>query len=367
MKRHRQRLPSSGRLTGVSFTALLLVGSLVAREFKLPEPGYPWAFPRDHANHAEYGVEWWYFTGHLLPTGADPDDDAWIHLELTFFRTSLKGTNSGELYFSHFAISGPSQPFRYSEAIARGTLGEAGAEEDVLHVWIDTWQVSLIDSVFVLLANDPEVGGIRLIATAQCEPVLHGERGFSPKGEGNSEASNYYSIPRMSVTGLYLPPEGAENRSAVPVQGRLWMDHEFGNQQLGTGLVGWDWWGLELPGGDALMFYLIRDREGNPIPQSEGTWMPKDGPASRVSLDDVTITPLETWTSPHSGATYPHGWHMVIPTLNLDLTIEPVMQDQELRTDRSTRVTYYEGAVRVTRVGYTGSSHGFVELVGYDQ
>ncbi|MCB2200440.1 hypothetical protein KQI63_13615 [bacterium] len=344
--------------------------SASAQDFKRPAPGYEWSFPRDHANHSDYAVEWWYFTGHLLPEGADPDDmENWINLELTFFRNSLPGEGSGELYFSHFATSGNGQPFAYGEAIARGILGEAGSDDNMMKVWLDAWEASLIDTTFVLEAYDDDVGGIRLTATATTTPVLHGEDGYSPKGPGDAEASYYYSLPFIDATGWYLPgaDENATSLEPIKVTGRLWMDHEFGNQQLGGGLVGWDWWGLELPGGDALMFYRIRRGDGEAIPQSEGTFIGRDGRRERIHLDQITIEPTGSWTSEASGATYPFGWSMTIPSKKIELNVTPLYEDQELRTDGSTRVTYYEGAVEVTRKGVEGSTLGFVEMVGYDR
>lgn len=351
-------------------TLLLIATSLFARDFKRPSPGYEWSFPRDHANHSDYAVEWWYFTGHLLPDGADPADmEAWINLELTFFRNSLPGEGSGELYFSHFATSGNGQPFAYGESIARGILGEAGSDDSMMKVWLDAWEAGLIDTTFVLEAYDDQVGGIRLTATSKTEPVLHGEGGYSPKGPGDAEASYYYSLPFIETSGFYLPRTNPDGTTGDPIKvtGHLWMDHEFGNQQLGGSLVGWDWWGLELPGGDALMFYRIRRENGSAIPQSEGTFVSRDGTRERIHLDQITIEPTGSWTSEESGATYPHGWTMSIPHKGIELIVQPIYNDQELRTDGSTRVTYYEGAVEVKREGVEGSTLGFVELVGYDR
>ncbi|MCB2211864.1 hypothetical protein KQI52_07110 [bacterium] len=373
---------------------LLLLGTASAQppgqapDFLVPEPGYEWSFPRDHANHSEYALEWWYYTGHLLPDGADPTVDAnWIHLQLTFFRNAIPAAGAGQLYFAHLAISGPEMPFAFAEHIARGTLGEAGSDETVQHVWLDTWRASVLpDGSHVLEAEAEGVGGIRLLAKPTLGPVLNGDDGFSRKGPGGSEASYYYSLPRMETEGWFYPRsshdprhEGrghAEGSDAAPVAvtGTLWMDHEFGNQQLGEGLTGWDWWGLKLPGGEALMLYRIRRGAGGFIDESEGTFTAADGTTVRIPFDEVKVEPSSEWTSPHTGVVYPHGWTITIPSFvhptsgksGLTLTVTPVTADQELRTDRSTRVTYYEGAVRVEREGFDERTFGFVELVGYD-
>lgn len=340
----------------------------------VPVPGYQWSFPRDHANHSQYSVEWWYYTGHLLPEGGNANDPAaWTHLQLTFFRSRVPGLNSGELYFGHLAMSGGvTGEFDFSERIARGTLGEAGAEETVYHVWLDNWRASEIDGEHFLEAYDPSVGGIRLLATAETDPMLNGSGGYSVKNPDSSEASYYYSLPTMSVKGLLLPPkvdgedEGIDE-APIRVSGDLWMDHEFGNQMMGTGLTGWDWWGLDLPDGGRLMIYLIRRGDDSPIEQSGGTLLTASGKTHHITLDQIEIETTGQWVSPTSGAEYPHGWNIRVPAHGIELTVTPVRGDQELRTDRSTRVTYYEGAVQVSQAGQPKSSFGFVELVGYNK
>ncbi len=63
------------------------------------------------------------------------------------------------------------------------------------------------------------------------------------------------------------------------------------------------------------------------------------------------------------GGRYPARWQMRVPSLQLDVDIEPRLADQEL--DTSTR--YWEGAstVRGTRDGKPITGKAYVELVGY--
>ena len=81
------------------------------------------------------------------------------------------------------------------------------------------------------------------------------------------------------------------------------------------------------------------------------------------------ITPLGTWHSPKSGATYPMGWRVAIPSFGISLVLQPVMKDQELVTRSSTRVTYWEGAVDAAgsfgNVAVNG--RGYVEMTGYER
>jgi predicted secreted hydrolase len=81
----------------------------------------------------------------------------------------------------------------------------------------------------------------------------------------------------------------------------------------------------------------------------------------------VTIEQLATWQSPQSGARYPSRWRVLVPTAGIALELSPLLPDQELRTARSTGVTYWEGAVAGT--GTAGRSpvslEGYAELTGY--
>ncbi len=72
---------------------------------------------------------------------------------------------------------------------------------------------------------------------------------------------------------------------------------------------------------------------------------------------------LARWTSPRSGASYPARWSVRVPSEGLELAVEPLVADQEMRTS----FTYWEGAVRVSGAtrGRPVSGRGYVELTGY--
>ena len=79
------------------------------------------------------------------------------------------------------------------------------------------------------------------------------------------------------------------------------------------------------------------------------------------------MTPEKSWTSPHTRATYPVRWRMQVPSKSLDITIAARLPDQEMRTGKSTGVTYWEGSVSLSGTGATGpvTGAGYVELTGY--
>jgi predicted secreted hydrolase len=154
---------------------------------------------------------------------------------------------------------------------------------------------------------------------------------------------------------------------SVPVQGTSWMDHEFGSNQLREHQAGWDWFSLQLDNGMDLMFYQIRNKDGNPDPSSSGTLIFADGAHQHLRLEEVQIEVLKRWKSQKSGANYPSTWRMKVPSLGVELLLVPTVENQELMTEASTRVTYWEGSVNVegTTGGIPVKGKAYVELTGY--
>ncbi len=338
------------------------------RPYVQATPGYAYRFPRDHGSHDAYRTEWWYYTGHLTAA-----DGRRFGYQLTFFRRAVepkKGPAATsrwaihQLYFAHLALSDLTEGrFRYADKISRAGLGKAGAEAERLHVWIDRWS----------LDADPRTDAHRLRAaaqdfsidlTAQAEkpPAIHGRDGVSRKGAGPGQASHYFSSTRMRTTGTVTIAG-----QPLTVEGLSWMDHEFGSSELDRDLAGWDWFSVQLADGSECMLYLLRHADGGIDPASSGSLIRADGRVQPLVLADFSVAVKDWWTSPHSGARYPSRWTLMLPSLGLVLDATPELADQELRTARSTRVIYWEGAVRIagTRHGIPLDGHGYVELVGY--
>ena len=103
-------------------------------------------------------------------------------------------------------------------------------------------------------------------------------------------------------------------------------------------------------------------RYGSRDPASAGTHVAASGVASHLAASDVELTVLDEWASPEGGK-YPSRWLLRVPRLDLELTVTPVISDQELFTI----VRYWEGAVDVsgTQGGQQVDGRGYVELTGY--
>ena len=326
-------------------------------------------FPADHGPHPEFRTEWWYYIGNLTAA----DGRHW-GFQLTFFRTALvppaspahhagrdSAWASDQVYLAHFALTDTrGGRFHAWSRASRGALGLAGAQAAPFRVWLEDWSVSGERPgglPMTLRAAEGDVA-VTLTLDSAKPPVFQGERGLSRKGPEPGNASFYYSLTRMPARG-----EVRIAAETFAVTGLAWMDREWSTSALGTDLVGWDWWALQLDDGRDLMLYRLRRRDGTVDPFSAGAVVDTRGAARTMTHDDVRMEVLGTWTSPASRVRYPSGWRLTLPRENLTLEIAPRLTDQELRV--GTR--YWEGAVAVrgSAAEKPVTGQGYVELVGY--
>ena len=330
------------------------------------------AFPRDHASHPGYRTEWWYFTGNLQsPTGNR------YGFQLTFFRRRITPMGSekkwpkpasawrtGQIYLAHAALSDLDGKHHFEDqCMGRGVLGIAGESRDhnTVRIFVDKWSAAIGPKVLRLkVISDKFSFNLDLIPVKPV--VLHGKGGYSQKGSSPENASCYYSLTRLETKG-----QVTLSGKTFAVNGLSWMDHEFSTALLEPGLVGWDWFGLQLSDNTEIMIYLLRQKDGKWNPASSGTNIRSDGKTAHISIHDIEGTITDTWKSPKSGAVYPARWRLRILSLDMDLSIAPNLADQEMRTRESTGITYWEGSVsaRGIKKGRRISGQGYMELTGY--
>ena len=371
----RQRVTDWGRILMVVAVLLSASASIAgaaspaSAPFQPATAGYQYTFPRDHGSHPPYRTEWWYYTGHLRSKNGRA-----FGFELTFFRRGVPPDNITtlpskwsvkDLYLAHFAVTDiTGKRFHFSEKFSREGLGKAGADESRLCVWIDDWRAeALTDQTgsHTLVAHD-QTHALALTLQPAKPLVTHGAAGISRKGKDVGQASHYYSFTRLATSGK-LTIDG----ESFDVTGLSWMDHEFGSAELGTDQVGWDWFSIQLEDDTELMLYRMRRKDGSSDLASSGTVVSPDGRSRHLEVTDFQIESTGSWTSPESKATYPSRWKLTFPSLDLVLDVTPLLADQELRTSRSTKVSYWEGAVAVTgtKQGKPVKGQGYVELTGY--
>ena len=315
-------------------------------------------FPYDEGSHPDFRTEWWYVTGWIAREGRAP-----AGFQVTFFRTrpEIDENNPStftarQVMIAHAALSDPTRGrLLHDQRAARAVFDLAGAEVGRTRAWIDNWSLTQDGSRY--RARIPAAGfALDLTFTATQPPLLQGEAGLSRKGPRAESASYYYSIPQLSVSGTVH-----QNRAASPVTGSAWLDHEWSSSYMDARAVGWDWAGINFDDGGALMAFRMRERAGGTL-WAGGAYRTASGARNTFAPQDVELTPLREWQSPRTGARYPVAWRLRTP--GLDLTLEPLMDDQESDTRASVGAIYWEGAVRALVNGRI-VGRGYLELTGY--
>ncbi|MEE9322422.1 MAG: lipocalin-like domain-containing protein [Granulosicoccus sp.] len=339
------------------------------------------SFPRDHGAHPEFRIEWWYLTA-WLQSNSGP-----LGLQLTFFRSRTPyGRNNPsrfaprQLIFAHAAIADPEhgsllhaeQAWRidpvtasYKETDTGIFTGSPAQRWSLRRSADDHYHASVRDGVF----------DFDIVAVPDSKPILQGDAGFSPKGPEAAQASYYYSRPQLSVSG-YIKL----NKQKLSVYGKAWLDHEWSSELLDSRATGWDWVGLNFTNGDALMAFRMRTHNDDVL-HSTARLIKANNVSSKQTRSKteqqtqdypVVFSVLRHWQSPRTGAIYPVA--MRLRAGELDLTLEPLIDDQELDSRGSTGIIYWEGAVRAwltTDIDDTNNGNrptiatGYLELTGY--
>jgi predicted secreted hydrolase len=328
-----------------------------------PDP-QPVSLPRDDGPHDRL-TEWWYYTGHLeTETGRRFD------FEYVIFRGE-RGRFPVS-WASHLAITDRrSRDFGYAQRAAIGGVVDT-SPADAFRLAIASpdgqgtpWAMSGGGGLDTLNASagpgETSTGrsmGLDLRLEAAKPAVLHDTDGwidFGPAG-----GSYYYSRTAMNATGTL--ETGGTTRN---VTGQVWFDHQWGDF-IAVGGGGWDWFAVNLEDGTDLTLSLVRNADGS-YPLVYGTLIALDGTARHLTAADFSVEVTDRWTSPRSGAEYPAGWRVVVPSEDLDVTLRPTVEDQELDTRASTGVIYWEGSqiVRGFRNGERIGGEAYVELTGY--
>ena len=327
--------------------------------------------PRDLYAHDTAQTEWWYYTGHLQTAKGRR-----FGFELVFFkrRTDLDRFGvvplrliANPLYLAHFAVTDESrESFRYEHRKSTGGRFDmaARASEKSYYLRLGNWTVREAGGAHILHATLGEDLVFEATLKSMKLPVLNGheQSGVSFKDKG--EASRYFSFTRMEAAGRITWHGETEE-----FKGSAWMDREFGTWRTTENQKGWDWFSLQLTTGAELMVYHLRNAQGKPSPFSSGTYVDAEGAWTHLKHEDFMLEATDHWRSPHTEATYPSRWRLRVPRFGLDVTITPVMQDQELDTRGSTMIVYWEGACRVHGRHGNEETEGrsYVELVGYDR
>jgi predicted secreted hydrolase len=337
-----------------------LVGALpslaVAGAWALPERRM--VFPSDHGAHPDLRTEWWYITGHAQAAERS------FGFQVTFFRTRVDRTQqmqsrfaAKQLLFAHAAVTDVrGRQLRHDQRIARAGFGIAEAATSDASLRLRDW--SLVRDGETWRARVPAEGFALDLRCAPTQPVLlQGRQGLSRKGPNEAQASYYYSLPQLAVSGR-ISVQG----QAFDVDGKAWMDHEWSEELLHPDAVGWDWIGMNLDDGSALTAFRLRRKDGSTL-WDGGSFRPAKGDLYIASPGETEFRPQRRWTSPLSNATYPVEW--IVRTPADFYTVRAVIDNQELDSRASTGAIYWEGLSELLDSNGRRVGRGYLEMTGY--
>ena len=360
---------------------LALPGPAVAAvEYPLVLPGTELAFPHDEGSHPDHRIEWWYVTGQIEDAGSKVK--APRGFQVTFFRvrTGLAERNPSafaprQVLFAHAAIADVGTGRLYhAQRAARAGFDLAYAREGLVGVRLDDWTIGQARPGEYVTIVHGEDFDFELTLRATQSPMLQGERGFSRKGPDPRAASHYYSLPQLQVSGEIVL--GGKRQA---VTGKAWFDHEWSSDYVDAEALGWDWMGVNLHDGGALMAFRMRDTSGGErwagathrgsgdaagISTATGDRVASPSTQQSFAPDEVEWTPLRSWRSPRTGVSYPVAWRVQVGDRRY--RVEPLLLDAELDSRPTTGILYWEGPIRLLDdASGEEVGRGYLELTGY--
>ncbi len=346
----------------ISLSLMMVFASLcdvaAAQDYAQVQPGVELQFPRDHGSHPQFRTEWWYLTGRAKDARGGE-----LGIQITFFRNRPRVAEDNpsrfaprQLLFAHAALAdAKTGKLLHDQRAARAGFGLAEALEGRTDLAIDDWSLRQTPGGYSASIATREFSYALDFKVTQ--PVLlQGDRGLSRKGPKPQQASYYYSQPQLAVSGS-ITVKGEKRE----VSGAAWLDHEWASEYLAGEAAGWDWAGLNLADGGALMVFRMRDKQGGTL-WAGGSLRVAGARALSLSPGEVRFQPLRRWRSPRSQTEYPVA--LRVRAGDIEFELEPMMDDQEFDARASTGTIYWEGAVSAKSGGKLLGS-GYLELTGY--
>ena len=317
--------------------------------------------PHEEAPHPKNSLEWWYLTGHLT----DQATGEQFGIEYVFFHFNLKDGKQ-DYQMVNVALTDPQgQQFRYDYKL--GKLPRLLTDSLPLRLREqqrgEVWKLDGQEGTYHLqaaLTGRANAGYALDLATTPSRPVvLHSGTGY--ENYGNGVLAGYYSYPRLATTGTLMV--GGKKHT---VSGELWYDRQWNCTDIVSKDVSWDWLSIQLD--QPQEEFMLNTLRNNATHQAlnNGTFSRADGPSLHLSGPDFQLTPLTYWTSPKSKKKYPATWRVQVPGQGYDLTVEPMVPNQELalRFFHAFTMYYWEGMCRVkgTHNGQPVTGKAYVEI-----
>ena len=327
-------------------------------------PAKTLVFPRDTGSHPDFKTEWWYITGHAKSAASSGVRE--FGFQLTFFRSRIDSTQgmaskfaAKQLMFAHAAITDvQGKKLWHDQRIARDGFGVATSSESDMTIKLRDWTLLANGKSYTaeLPAKD---FGLKLQFNETQAVILQGKNGLSRKGPDEKQASYYYSLPQLATTGTLRVQD-----KTFDVTGTAWLDHEWSQELLAPGVVGWDWIGMNLTDGSALTAFRLRSVDGGAV-WDGGSFRSANQSLYVFSKGELIFKPTRFWKSPLTQTTYPVEW--IVRTPADFYTVKAVIDNQELDSRQSTGAIYWEGLSELIDSNGKKVGSGYLEMTGYSK
>ena len=326
---------------------------------------YQFRFPDDHLAHNGFCSEIWSFNGQLIDSSNANNRFGFqfsiARLALTPKPPELDSAwATNQFYRSHFAVTDVvQQTFYAAERFSRAALGLAGSSMEPAKVWVEHWTLKIsepnLQPVFeVVVKQDDVMLQLQLQAT---KPVLPANSSLALA----NAAFHAYWLPRLQVNGeLSLP----EQDQVIVVQGQAWLDRAWGAINTGQGQLGLNRFVMQFDDNSELLIIQLRRRDGSGTPINRGLLINSDNTVQTFERRDIALEQLAEWKSPVSGQIYPVQWRLSVPQEQLELTLVPLLDDQELPLS----LRFWSGSVTLKGQfkGQQIKGMGHIELGSYE-
>ena len=181
--------------------------------------------------------------------------------------------------------------------------------------------------------------------------------GWLRKGPDAASGSHYYSEPHLQVQG-----EVGISGRRIRVAGNGWLDHEWADSLMSPEAVGWDWIGMNLDDGGALMATQWRRADGGPV-WAHASLRTRSGEVRRYGPKEVRFTAWRRWLNSTTRASYPVEWLVETPAGRYQVRSRLDLQEVDARS--STANVYYEGLSDLLGPKGERLGSGYLEMTGY--
>lgn len=330
--------------------------------FARPETDWELRLPEDHAAHPEFHTEAWSVHGRL-----EDEDGNRYGFQLAFFRLAVKpeaprrdsAWAANQIYRAHLTLTdGGEGAFSAFERFSREALGLAGSSQAPPKVWLEDWSLEAVGREAFRLEAAQDGAGLKLELKAVKGAIQQGDADLLDRSMRVSAGVRYYLLPRLAVAGMLRSPD-----KEVPVSGLAWLDRVWGEPPAAGGQLALNRFELQLDDGRDLLCLDLRRREGGGTPIPSCLLIGQDGSRVRFDRRSVRLEPDGYWTSPADATRYPVRWRISIPDMDLELSVRPLADDQEL----AFAMRAWSGAVTLSGSarGRPVTGEGHLDLSGY--